>query len=113
MKFNEQEVIFSVYTLMIYEQEFNADLIQDLYKKVVIRNDEKEDGVIAELDFRNVNWTALSRVLWAGLKTANDSLPSYKDWSKTITDVNFLELNNEIIPLVERAFFRTSDRTAE
>ncbi len=114
MKFQDKEVIFSTYTLMLYEQEFNgADLIQDLYSKVVIKEDKKADGVIAELDFRNVNWTALSRTLWAGLKTANDDMPSYKEWAKNTAEVNLLELNNEIIPLVERAFFRTSDRTTD
>lgn len=114
MKFQGKDVIFSTYTLMLYEQEFGgADLIQDLYKKVVVREDTKEEGVICELDFRSVNWTALSRTLWAGLKTANDDVPSYKEWAKSIKEVNMLELNNEIIPLVERAFFRASDRTTD
>ena len=113
MKFNEQEVIFSVHTLMVYEQEFGSDLIQDFYKTVEIRENKKKEGVIATLDFRNVNWTALTRVLWAGVKTANDATPSFKDWAKTTGELNLLELNNEIVPLVERAFFRTSDRTAD
>lgn len=111
----EQEVIVSVHTLMVYEQEFSgADLIQDLYKKVVIRkSDDDDDDILAAIDFRNVNWTALTKVLWAALKTADDDLPPFREWSATVGDINLMDLNAQLTPEVERRLFRTGDATSE
>lgn len=110
----EQEVIVSVATLALYEQEFNgADMIQDLYKKVCIRKSDSDDDIIAAIDFRNVNWTALTKVLWAALKTADDDTLPYKEWSVKVGDINLMDLNAQLGPEVERRLFRAGAAATE
>lgn len=103
-----EEAVLSVHTLMLYEQEFNgADMIQDYYGLSIARKQEYGDDVETVLDFRNVNWTALVRVLWAALKTADDSLPPFAEWEAGLPDIDLFAVNRELGPEVMRRFFRS------
>ena len=67
------ECTFSIATLVAYEQEFGRDMIQDVLGRVAVRD---EDGTTV-VDFRDTNWTATTRALWAAIKTANPKTQHY------------------------------------
>lgn len=109
----EVEVCTGVGAMTTYEQEFNRDIIHDLYGKVVIRRDDTDEDVLAALDFRNVNWTSLVRALWACMKTADDTVPSFKVWSKEVGEINLMDLNTQLMPALERNLFRSGAAASE
>lgn len=100
----EVEAIMSVETLMVYEQEFDSDLIRDFLGLQDVSDDEAEGG--ESLDFRQVNWTALVRVLWASIKVADPDTPSFKEWCRGLGDINLLKVNAALGAEVVRKFFR-------
>lgn len=93
----EKEVLFSLYSLMIYEQEFHSDPIHDLYRG----------------EYEDVFFPSVPKVLWAGLKAADDSIPGYERWSRDIRGVNLRDLSNEMIPEINEAFFRNGASDSE
>lgn len=127
----EKEIILSVETLSIYEEEFNRDLIQDFFGKVDVRrgdlkdiaeeavgDGEKEDEEVSEpsdddllftIDYTSTNWTSITRVLWAALRTADRSTPSYLSWIKTLGAINLNTINAQITPECMRQFFRKEE----
>lgn len=109
----EVEALLSVFTLTVYEQEFKADLIQDLFGRAVLREEKDEEGVLFAIDYRDVNWTALTRVLWAALKAADDSLPSFKEWSKGVGSIDLNAVHRAIVPEAMRQFFRAGASDSE
>lgn len=111
--YGEVEALLSVYTLSIYEQEFKADLIQDLFGRAVLREEKDEEDVIFAIDYRDTNWTALTRVLWASLKAADDSLPSFKEWSKGVGSIDLNAAHRAIVPEAMRQFFRAGVSDSE
>lgn len=104
---------YSVWTLSLYEQEFKgANLIADLYGEVSLDGDRKErKGLV--LDFTAQDWTMLTRVLWAGVKTADDSTPSFSAWSKGIKELDLFEVASKIPAEVMQACFRTGAGNSE
>lgn len=116
----EMEICAGPEMLMIYEQEFDSDAIQDVYKKVVIRKESSDEEILAALDFRNVNWTVLLKILWASLKSADGHpdvnrkpTPSYKEWIKELGDINMFDLNGQLMPAFERHLFRSGAAATE
>lgn len=105
------EVIASVETLAIYEQEFDGrDMIQDVFGKIEVS--EEEDGIV--LDFTRTNWTALARALWACERTADRTVPSFAEWSKGAEGLNLLTVNRDLGEVIRKGFFRASaDAAAE
>ena len=97
------EVLFSVETLVTYEQEFGRDMIQDIIGRVALRDDEEGTTL---LDFRDTNWTAVTRALWAGLKTADPRVPSFSAWSKGVSGIDLYSLSNQVVTAVAESFFR-------
>ena len=83
----------SVFTLVLYEQEFGKDMIKDLFGKTSI-DDVEQDG--AYIDFTLNNWAAIPRVLWAMRKTADNSVPRYQEWAKGVTGIDMFALNEEV-----------------
>ena len=85
----EAKVTF--YTAHIYEMEFRSDLIRDLFGvqtaeqplEVERTGDGEEDYRIVKIDFTKVNWTVVTKALWAAVKTANPGAPSYAEWTLT------------------------------
>lgn len=109
----EVDALLSVFTLSIYEQEFHADLIQDLFGRAVLRKENDEEDVIFAVDYRDTNWTALTRVLWAALKAADDTLPSFKEWSKAVDAIDLNAVHRAIVPEAMRQFFRAGASDSE
>lgn len=99
----------SVLTLVIYEQEFQADLIKDLFGKVKIEVPEDDEST---LDFTLTDWSKLPKVVWAMLKTADSKTPRYSEWARKTKGVNLFELNEQVGDAVVDAFFRPT-ATAE
>lgn len=93
-----------------YEQEFGRDIIQDLFGRVVVRGPEEEDeGVVVAVDYRDTNWTALVRVLWASLRAADESVPPYPVWADGIDSLDLNAVSDAIVPEAIRAFFHSGD----
>lgn len=112
----EKEVVISCWTAVLYEQEFKSDMLQDVLGKSVIRQsdfDAKDGDVIVELDFTRTQWTALLRVLWAGLKTVDDSIPSFASWAKTCGEVDMMALTRTLSPAISEQFFRAGAAGSE
>lgn len=103
----EREALLGVYALVVYEQEFRADLIQDLFGRAVMRREPEEEDVVFAVDYRDVNWTALTRVLWAALKAADDSVPPFKAWAAALGPVDLNAVHLALVPEALRMFFRT------
>lgn len=99
----------SVYTLVLYEQEFQSDLIKDLFGKTSL--EDADQG--AYIDFTLNNWAAIPRVLWAMAKTVDNTVPRYQEWAKGITGIDMFSLNQEIAEAVVDAFFRPAAATEE
>lgn len=109
----DTEIHVSPLTLLIYEQEFKGDMIQDLFGKVVVRDEEDEEGEYTVFDYRSTNWTAVAKSLWACLKAADDNLPSFKVWSKNLGDLNILAVMNALIPAVTDGLFRSGGTASQ
>lgn len=104
----DAEAVLGVYTLVLYEQEFRSDLIQDLFGRAVMRKEpEEEEDVVLAVDYRDVNWTALTKVLWAALKAADDSVPSFAKWAAGLGPIDLNAVHLALVPEALRMFFRT------
>ena len=110
----DAEVTF--YTAHLYEMEFKADLIQELFgiqtADPSIGFDVEGEGEdaklqIARIDFTKVSWTAVAKVLWAAIKTADDNTPSYTQWMKNTSGANLWLVQEQIGAEVADCFFRS------
>lgn len=114
-----KEAVFSLETLSLYEEEFGRDLLQDVMGKATFdpnaeaENAEKAERGVITIDYTEANWLAVIRALWAALKVADQSLPSYKSWSKGISAVNMAYINNLVVPEVIDKFFRPQPEDEE
>jgi len=99
------EVTF--YTAQLYEAEFRSDIIKDLFGEQNAGSviDFSGDDVI-RIDFTKVNWTAMMKVLWAAVKTADDSTPGYTEWMKRTKGLNLWLVQEMIGAEVADCFFR-------
>lgn len=109
----DAEVTF--YTAHLYEMEFKTDLIQDLFGIQTADpsvgfdvEGEGEDAQlkIARIDFTKVSWTAVAKVLWAAIKTADENTPSYTQWMKSTSGANLWLVQEQIGEEVADCFFR-------
>lgn len=117
----EHEVLFSAYTLMVYEQEFKKGLIEDVYGRVEVPQRDPNTTVL--MDYSIDNWQSYLRALWAGLKAASDlaraehrqseSVPSYSDWLLHVGAVDMSELSRFVLDGCNRGFFRAGAAAAE
>jgi len=118
------EIMATLYTLEVYEQEFGSDLIKDVFGKHQV---EKEDETVLTIDYTQENWNEERRALWAMVKTAsdlkdskgdlapNDRVPGYKQWVKSnmASQVNLREIANAVFEEAVRGFFRTGAAASE
>ena len=102
----EVEAIFSVETMMVYEQEFGADIVQELFGRAVVRREESADDVLLAIDYRNVNWTKCVKVLWAAMKTADQSLPPFSQWVKDAGPIDLGTVADRVLSEATKGFFR-------
>ena len=104
------------YTAQLYELEFRADLIQDLFgiqtAEQSIEFEAEGEGEertvrVARIDFTKVSWAAVMKVLWAAIKTAEPSTPSYAQWTKGASGVNLWLVQEQVGEEVSDCFFRS------
>ena len=110
----EREVVFSAYTLMVYEQEFKKGLIEDVYGRIAVPNKNVGETLIA--DYTIDNWQAYVRALWAGLKAASDlaiadrrateMVPPYSEWCMKVPSLNLADLSKFVLDGCNRGLFR-------
>ena len=99
----------SFYTAYLYEAEFKKDMLRDFFGDVLkvaeqIQVDENQN--IVNIDFERINWLAANRVLWAAVKTADDSAPNYYEWAKKTRGVNLWDARDQLAGEVADCFFR-------
>lgn len=104
--------VAGLHALDIYEQEFGRDLIKDVYGVVEVHesdiSDVHRDGddVVLRVDYTSVEWTSLVRAVWACIRNADESTPSYAEWEKQADGMNMRAVQNAAMPAFEDAFFR-------
>ena len=109
----EMDVPIGVAALMVYEQQFHSDMVQDLLGRSVIREAADEEDVIFSVDYRDTNWTACLKTAWACLKAADGNTPRWETWASEVGDVNLNDLAEQVIPAAFDAFFRTGASHSE
>ena len=102
----EEECAIGVAAMMVYEQQFRSDIIQDLFGLATIRRKPEDEDVVFAVDYRTTNWTAVVKALWAGLKAADDEYPGYWEWSMGLGAIDLNDLASKIVPEAYGQFFR-------
>lgn len=103
------------YTAQLYEAEFRSDMIKDLFGETSLEPAVTVDGDdnVLKVDFNKVNWTAMAKVLWAAIKTADESTPGYTSWMKRTSGVNMWLVQEVLGAEVADCFFRAEAAGAE
>lgn len=99
----------SFHTAVLYEAEFRKDLLKDFFGDALKASEQVElddDMNVVGIDFEKINWSAATRALWAALKTADESVPNYYEWSKNTKGVNIWVVRDELAGEVADCFFR-------
>ena len=105
-KKTKAEVTF--YTAWIYEAEFQSKLIQDYMGGQEFDEVGDENGSsIAIVKFDSIDWLTMTRVLWAAIKTAKDSTPSYEQWIRKAGGSNLWEARASLDEAITDCFFRS------
>ena len=98
----------SFYTAYLYEAEFRSDLIKDLFGTQDFEPEfEADGGRLVRVDFTKTNWTAMTKVLWAAVKTANPSAKGYVEWVKGAKGANLWLVGELLSAEVADCFFRS------
>lgn len=104
----------SFYTAQLYEAEFRADLIKDLFGEQVFSSPVESDGEnVISIDFTRVNWLATAKALWAAIKTADESTPGYTAWMRATKGLNMWLVSDQLATEVADCFFRAEAPGAE
>ena len=103
MKFEGKELIPSIYTLAVYEQEFGGDMLRDLFGGTPMADGGADEMAL----MASVGWLTACKVLWALCRTADDSTPSFMVWSRGRTDNDLMQVFTELMPVIVDAFFHT------
>ena len=69
----------------------------------VISTDNNEFKV----DFTKVNWLAVTRVLWAAVKTVKPNTPAYAEWMKKTQGVDTWTVRQKVDEAITECFFRS------
>ena len=96
------EAKYNFYTLYLYELEFGSDLIKDVYGDgSVIATD---DGL--SFNIAAINWTAITKALWAGAKCANPRTPRYTELAAQDNGIDLFDVAGEVIAEINQELFR-------
>lgn len=120
----EVEIMASLYTLVVYEQEFGSDLIKDVFGKHQVQNG---DETVLTIDYTQENWFEELKALWAMVKTAadlkdskgelapNDRVPGFNTWAKSniASQVNMREIADVVFTEAVSGFFRAGAADSE
>lgn len=107
----EKEIACSVYTAVLYEQEFGKELIADYFGDQKVRQESDDDGFV--LRFSESRFNEAMKVLWACEKTVDDKVPPFSRWAKEVSGINIFEVNLKLEEIVADAFFRTKIEDSE
>lgn len=122
----EKQVEVSIMTCLVYEHEFKADLIADVLGKVKFASstivndsgsiempvDKVDDDFV--FDYHSISWLTSVKALWACLKTADASIPSFTVWAASLpTSIDMWEIVTFIRREVEARLFRHSPSDSE
>ena len=117
----EHEAYCTAWTLVIYEQQFNEDMIKDVFGRIDMSKQRYEldsNGDVLTVDYTNENWTKNIQALWAMLRTAseigfmdgdvaaNKRIPSYEEWITTVKAVDCDGIANFVVTEMQSGFFR-------
>ena len=98
----------SFYTAQLYESEFGRDIVKDIFGVVDGGSPVSvQNGVIAKIDFTKIEWLAVTRALWAAVKTADENVGSYNSWMRANSGINLWEAREVITAELTDCFFRT------
>lgn len=96
----------SFYTAWLYESEFQKDMISDFYGvQELDPMAGAEDGTF-KVDFTKANWNAAIRVLWAAIKTADETVPPFHQWMRRTSGIDTWTLRQQIDEAIADCFFR-------
>ena len=104
----------SFYTAWLYESEFQSKLIQDYMKGQDFDEVTNEGGMaVAVVKFDSIDWVTVTKILWAAIKTAEESTPPFEKWLRESGNANLWDARNEIDSAITDCFFRSLDTRAE
>lgn len=121
-KSGKHEAYATAWTLAIYEQQFKADMIADIYGVIDAtrqRITTDNAGNVLRIDYTADHWTKSLQALWAMLYTAaeigfmkgavaaNDRVPAYDAWIKSVGAVDINAINDFVVQEMEKGFFRS------
>lgn len=112
------KAVYSVWTCMLYEQEFDgANMLSDLFGVMKFEAPAEEPAEPAAepvtIDFTGEDWNAVMRAAWAGIKAADDKTPPFKEWARSATDMNMFDVSNAVHAEAMRRCFRTGVDASE
>lgn len=117
----ERDVMFSAYTLIVYEQEFKKGLIEDVYGRITVPSTDEGETLVA--DYTIDNWQAYVKALWAGLKAASDladadrvkhePVPPYREWCMRVPSLDFGDLSRFVLDCCNKGLFRARTVASE
>lgn len=104
IKIADKEVTLkaTAYTLVVYQAEFDEDMF--IAQDKVLKAINGDEVVISKID---TLYTL--KILWALIKTADESLPSFNDWIKDLPEVPMVELYSDYISLLTANMITHSD----
>ena len=120
--YGEVEAVATVYTLVLYEQEFGGrDLISDIFGRH--DGEDSDEGIV--VDFTADNWLHELRAAWAMVRTAydlaydrgdaapNDKPKPFREWVKGVGKLNMRELSASIVTECLDGFFHSGAAASE
>ena len=122
----EHEYEATTYTLVAYEQEFNGDLIKDVFGRIDVRNAARnfdENGNLVAMDYTIDNWNAELRAFWAMLKTSYEIaraegrkaevVPPFVQWCIRTRSIDMGQVSQAVFDECQRGLFRSGASEGE
>lgn len=114
----------STISCIVYEHEFNADLIADVMGTQRLSEYSLEMGEVVEMpvskdggeyvfDYHDFNWVKCLKALWACLKAADPSVQPFDAWSSSLPDIDMWEVVAFLRREVEARLFRHGATASE
>jgi hypothetical protein len=111
------------YTAQLYEAEFRGDVIQELFSMqddimdgMVITEEDGETVArydLSRIDLTKVGWLAVNKLLWAAVKTADETTPGYQAWCKRTRGVDIWAVRDVLMAELSDCFFRPGTAEAQ
>lgn len=82
------EVEVTAYTMLIYEDTFKDHSFLRDADRILVKN------------LNDVKFGSAVKLLWAAVKTADDTIPNFKAWSKNLSIKDAISATDTIIKLI-------------